>query len=74
MRTATLFAPFAVPAARLGIGYAVGGLETLIRLVGHSAAKEIFFRDGFMDANLDEIAELVGVSDRTVKRRWRSAR
>jgi enoyl-CoA hydratase/carnithine racemase len=43
LRYASDDAVFAVPAARLGIGYAVGGLETLIRLVGHSAAKEIFF-------------------------------
>ena len=43
IRYASDDAVFAVPAARLGIGYAVGGLETLIRLVGHSAAKEIFF-------------------------------
>ncbi len=34
---------FAIPAARLGIGYAVGGLESLIRVVGASAAKELFF-------------------------------
>jgi enoyl-CoA hydratase/carnithine racemase len=34
---------FAVPAARLGLGYGMGGLETLANLVGTSAAKEIFF-------------------------------
>jgi len=32
------------------------------------AAKEIFFRDGFMDANLDEIAELAGVAKGTLYR------
>jgi len=34
---------FAIPAARLGLGYAEGGLETLVRVVGLAAAKEIFF-------------------------------
>ncbi len=32
------------------------------------ASKEIFFRDGFMDANLDEIAELAGVAKGTLYR------
>lgn len=36
-------AVFAIPAARLGIGYAPGGIESLIQVVGFSAAKEIFF-------------------------------
>jgi len=43
LRYASEEAVFAIPAARLGIGYAVGGLETLIRVVGSSAAKELFF-------------------------------
>ena len=34
---------FGIPAARLGLGYHWGGIETLSRLVGFSAAKEIFF-------------------------------
>jgi len=34
---------FAVPAARLGLGYAMGGLEALSNVVGFSSAKEIFF-------------------------------
>jgi len=32
------------------------------------AAKEIFFRNGFMEANLDEIAELAGVAKGTLYR------
>lgn len=36
-------AVFAIPAARLGLGYQMSGLETLVRLVGPSRAKEIFF-------------------------------
>lgn len=34
---------FAIPAARLGLGYSASGLETLVRVVGLPAAKEIFF-------------------------------
>jgi len=36
-------AVFAIPAARLGLGYSAAGLETLASVVGLSAAKEIFF-------------------------------
>jgi enoyl-CoA hydratase/carnithine racemase len=36
-------AVFAIPAARLGVGYSLAGLEALVRVVGLSAAKEIFF-------------------------------
>jgi enoyl-CoA hydratase/carnithine racemase len=36
-------AVFAIPAARLGLGYPVSGLESLVQVVGLSAAKEIFF-------------------------------
>ena len=34
---------FAIPAARLGLGYHAGGIEALKSLVGPSVAKEIFF-------------------------------
>jgi enoyl-CoA hydratase/carnithine racemase len=34
---------FAVPAAKLGLGYGYGGLKRLIDVVGHSSAKEIFY-------------------------------
>jgi len=36
-------AVFAIPAARLGLGYHMGGLDALVNLVGPSRAKEIFF-------------------------------
>lgn len=36
-------AVFAIPAARLGLGYHASGIEALVRVVGVSAAKEIFF-------------------------------
>lgn len=41
---------FGIPAARLGLGYMTGGLETLERIVGVSAAKEIFFTARRFDA------------------------
>jgi enoyl-CoA hydratase len=43
-------AVFAIPAARLGLGYATGGIEALARVVGLSAAKEIFFTARRFDA------------------------
>jgi enoyl-CoA hydratase len=43
MRYASDDAVFAIPAARLGLGYHMAGLEALSSLVGPSRAKEIFF-------------------------------
>ncbi len=43
LRYAASDAGFAVPAARLGLGYHVAGIEMLQRLVGPARAKEIFF-------------------------------
>lgn len=43
-------AVFAIPAARLGLGYNMGGLEVLSHVVGFSAAKEIFFTARRFDA------------------------
>jgi enoyl-CoA hydratase/carnithine racemase len=43
MRYASSDAVFAIPAARLGLGYHMSGLEALTNLVGPSRAKEIFF-------------------------------
>ena len=34
---------FAIPAAKLGLGYGFGGLNRLVQLVGPSFAKELFF-------------------------------
>ena len=36
-------ASFAIPAARLGLGYPLPGIESLVSCVGPTAAKEIFF-------------------------------
>jgi len=43
LRFASEDAVFAVPAAKLGLGYHMSGLEALVNLVGPSRAKEIFF-------------------------------
>jgi enoyl-CoA hydratase/carnithine racemase len=43
LRFAAEDAELAIPAAKLGLGYAPGGVDTLVRLVGPSAAKELFF-------------------------------
>ena len=43
LRYAAGDAVFAIPAARLGLGYHVSGIEALVQVVGVSSAKEIFF-------------------------------
>jgi enoyl-CoA hydratase/carnithine racemase len=43
LRFAAEDAVFAIPAARLGLGYHAPGVEALVDLVGPSTAKEIFF-------------------------------
>jgi enoyl-CoA hydratase len=43
LRYAADDAVFAIPAARLGLGYHAAGLEMLVNIVGFAAAKEIFF-------------------------------
>src|SRR5262252_6436333 len=43
-------AVFAIPAARLGLGYPASGIETLVDIVGYSAAKELFFTARRFDA------------------------
>lgn len=43
LRYAADDAQFGIPAARLGLGYHAGGLETLVNTVGFPAAKQIFF-------------------------------
>jgi enoyl-CoA hydratase/carnithine racemase len=44
-------AVFAVPAARLGLGYHAAGIRALVELVGPAAAKEIFFSARRFDAS-----------------------
>jgi enoyl-CoA hydratase/carnithine racemase len=43
LRIAADDAQLVIPAARLGLGYHAAGIEALVRLVGPSTAKEIFF-------------------------------
>lgn len=43
LRYAAADAVFAIPAARLGLGYSAAGLEALVNVVGYANAKEIFF-------------------------------
>ncbi|MBW2382185.1 MAG: enoyl-CoA hydratase/isomerase family protein [Deltaproteobacteria bacterium] len=50
LRYAADDAVFAIPAARLGLGYSAGGIEMLVRTVGLPAAKEIFFTARRFDA------------------------
>jgi len=56
-------AVFAIPAAKLGLGYAMQGLEALCNLVGFSNAKEIFFTAQRYDA---EEARHLGLVNRVV--------
>lgn len=54
---------FAVPAAKLGLGYDYPGLKRLIDVVGASFAKEIFFTARQFDA---EEARIMGLVNRVV--------
>jgi enoyl-CoA hydratase len=56
LRYAAEDAVFAIPAARLGLGYPVMGIEALTNVVGFAAAKEIFFTAREFSA--DEAREL----------------
>ncbi len=58
-------AQFAIPAARLGLGYDASGLRTLTRVVGEPAAKEIFFTARRFDA--DEALRM-GLVNRVLKK------
>jgi len=50
LRYAADDAVFAIPAAKLGLGYAMLGIQTLIDVVGPSRAKEMFFTARRFDA------------------------
>jgi enoyl-CoA hydratase/carnithine racemase len=56
-------AVFAIPAARLGLGYEQPGIETLIRIVGEPRAKEIFMTARRFDA---QEAEAMGLVNRVL--------
>jgi enoyl-CoA hydratase len=50
VRFASTGARFAIPAARLGLGYDYRGIAALARLVGPSAASDILFSARFLEA------------------------
>ncbi len=50
LRLAADDAGFAIPAARLGVGYPHAAVESLVGLVGRAAASEILFTAGRIDA------------------------
>jgi len=54
---------FAVPAARLGLGYKYPGIKRLTDIVGPAFAKEIFFTAGKFTA---EDARIMGLVNRVV--------
>jgi enoyl-CoA hydratase len=56
---------FAIPAAKLGLGYAASGINTLMQIVGPSFAKEIFFTARQFDA---AEARTMGLVNRVVPR------
>lgn len=56
---------FAIPAAKLGLGYAATGIDTLMKVVGPSFAKEIFFTARQFDAGE---ARTMGLVNRVVPR------
>lgn len=59
MRIAASDACFAIPAARLGVGYAFNGVQKLVDLVGPANAKEIFFTARRFDADEAKVMGLV---------------
>jgi enoyl-CoA hydratase len=63
LRIASDNSRFAVPAAKLGLGYSFNGLKRLIDLVGPAFAKEIFFTARQFDA---EEARMMGFLNRVV--------
>jgi len=64
-------ASFALPAARLGLGYDLNGIERLVRLVGDAMAREILFTGSRMPAVraqamglVHEVCERAGLATR----------
>ena len=58
-------ARFAIPAAKLGLGYGYAGVRRLVQLVGPAFAQEIFFTARQFDA---EQARLMGLVNRVVEK------
>jgi enoyl-CoA hydratase/carnithine racemase len=73
LRYAADDAVFAIPAARLGLGYHAGGIDALVQLIGPSAAKEVFFTARRFRADealrlglVTEVTEKAGLEDHVV--------
>jgi enoyl-CoA hydratase len=64
LRICTDHSRFAVPAAKLGLGYGYTGLKRLVDIVGPAFAKEIFYTARQFDA---EEARTMGLVNRVVK-------
>jgi enoyl-CoA hydratase/carnithine racemase len=64
MRICTDVSKFAIPAAKLGLGYGYPGIKRLTDLVGPAFAKEIFFTARQFDSNE---ARSMGLVNRVVK-------
>jgi enoyl-CoA hydratase len=65
LRYADAESGFAIPAARLGVGYDIGGIAALEAVVGPARAKEILFTAGRYSAT---DAYAIGLVDRVVPR------
>jgi len=65
LRYAATDATFAIPAARLGVGYDIGGIAALEAVVGPARAKEILFTAGRYGA---ADAYAMGLVDRVVEK------
>jgi enoyl-CoA hydratase/carnithine racemase len=63
IRIAAADAKFAIPAARLGVGYGAAGVKKLVSLVGPSYTKEIFLTARHFDA---AEAQAMGLVNRVV--------
>lgn len=67
MRITATDGQFAVPAAKLGLGYGYSGIKELMNLVGPSYAKEIFFTGRRFDAteakSMGLVNRIVSVAD-----------
>ena len=63
LRIAADFSTFAIPAARLGLGYGFAGVKKLVNLIGPSFTKEIFYTARQFTA---EEARMMGLVNRVV--------
>ena len=65
VRVATEDSRFAIPAAKLGLGYSYDSIKTLTSIVGPSVAKDILFSARFLES---EEAQSIGLINQVVTR------